>query len=83
MTRPGGGIIRRKKTIAPDTAPPLTQRKNSRFRAVNMLTGCPGIFAVFIFIIPVSYTYIRAHETREGLVCSHLAEKKKMSLYIS
>ncbi|AIG68660.1 putative Dnase [Escherichia coli O157:H7 str. EDL933] len=26
-------------------------RKNSRFRAVNMLTGCPGIFAVFIFII--------------------------------
>ncbi|TKT12633.1 hypothetical protein DXX78_023435 [Escherichia coli] len=34
-----------------DTAPPLTQRKNSRFRAVNMLTGCPGIFAVFIFII--------------------------------
>ncbi|EFI3787008.1 hypothetical protein HH632_005594, partial [Escherichia coli] len=40
-----------KKTIAPDTAPPLTQRKNSRFRAVNMLTGCPGIFAVFIFII--------------------------------
>ncbi|EHU85899.1 hypothetical protein ECDEC3F_3237 [Escherichia coli DEC3F] len=40
-----------KKTIALDTAPPLTQRKNSRFRAVNMLTGCPGIFAVFIFII--------------------------------
>ncbi|EFI3908272.1 hypothetical protein HH643_005103 [Escherichia coli] len=39
------------KTIAPDTAPPLTQRKNSRFRAVNMLTGCPGIFEVFIFII--------------------------------
>ncbi|EFI3786879.1 hypothetical protein HH632_005445, partial [Escherichia coli] len=38
-------------TIAPDTAPRLTQRKNSRFRAVNMLTGCPGIFAVFIFII--------------------------------
>ncbi|EEY7865771.1 hypothetical protein F3T97_20790 [Escherichia coli] len=34
-----------------DTAPPLTQRKNSRFRPVNMLTGCPGIFAVFIFII--------------------------------
>ncbi|OVB86724.1 hypothetical protein UP73_10475, partial [Escherichia coli] len=48
---PGGGDHPAKKTIAPDTAPRLTQRKNSRFRAVNMLTGCPGIFAVFIFII--------------------------------
>ncbi|EJE68811.1 HNH endonuclease, partial [Escherichia coli] len=46
-----GGIIRRKKTIAPDTAPRLMQRKNSCFRPVNMLTGCPGIFSVFIFII--------------------------------
>ncbi|OVD60678.1 hypothetical protein UQ30_27365, partial [Escherichia coli] len=51
VTRPGGGGSSGEKTIAPDTAPPLTQRKNSRFRAVNMLTGCPGIFAVFIFII--------------------------------
>ncbi|ETJ57625.1 hypothetical protein Q456_0217540, partial [Escherichia coli ATCC BAA-2193] len=50
VTRAGGDHPA-KKTIAPDTAPPLTQRKNSRFRAVNMLTGCPGIFAVFIFII--------------------------------
>ncbi|PKD67639.1 hypothetical protein CW277_23445 [Escherichia coli] len=47
----GGGDHPAKKTIAPDTAPPLTQRKNSRFRAVNMLTGCSGIFSVFIFII--------------------------------
>ncbi|KAB0104871.1 HNH endonuclease, partial [Escherichia coli] len=47
---PRGGIIRRKKTIAPDTAPRLMQRKNSCFRPVNMLTGCPGIFSVFIFI---------------------------------
>ncbi|HAH2951957.1 TPA: HNH endonuclease, partial [Escherichia coli] len=30
--------------MAPDTAPRLMQRKNSRFRPVNMLTGCPGIF---------------------------------------
>ncbi|PRT57198.1 hypothetical protein C6086_31755 [Escherichia coli] len=51
MTRPGGGIIRRKKRSLRTPRPPLTQRKNSRFRAVNMLTGCPGIFAVFIFII--------------------------------
>ncbi|NYX33187.1 hypothetical protein C6525_26485 [Escherichia coli] len=48
---PRGGDHPAKKMIAPDTAPRLTQRKNSRFRAVNMLTGCPGIFAVFIFII--------------------------------
>ncbi|EFE9869695.1 TPA: HNH endonuclease, partial [Escherichia coli] len=27
-----------------DTAPRLMQRKNSCFRPVNMLTGCPGIF---------------------------------------
>ncbi|PRT60166.1 hypothetical protein C6086_13855 [Escherichia coli] len=47
---PRGGIIRRKND-RPGHRPPLTQRKNSRFRAVNMLTGCPGIFAVFIFII--------------------------------
>ncbi|EFH1670084.1 hypothetical protein B9S25_010060 [Escherichia coli O26:H11] len=47
----GGGDHPAKKTIAPDTAPRLMQRKNSCFRPVNMLTGCPGIFSVFIFII--------------------------------
>ncbi|EKH1027515.1 HNH endonuclease [Escherichia coli] len=48
---PRGGDHPAKKTIAPDTAPRLMQRKNSCCRPVNMLTGCPGIFAVFIFII--------------------------------
>ncbi|AUF77241.1 hypothetical protein F7E92_26895 [Escherichia coli] len=51
MTRPGGGGSSGEKTIAPDTTPRLMQRKNSCFRPVNMLTGCPGIFSVFIFII--------------------------------
>ncbi|EOT8017108.1 HNH endonuclease, partial [Escherichia coli] len=41
---PRGGDHPAKKTIAPDTAPRLMQRKNSCFRPVNMLTGCPGIF---------------------------------------
>ncbi|EES4722430.1 HNH endonuclease, partial [Escherichia coli] len=41
---PRGGDHPAKKTIAPDTAPRLMQRKNSCCRPVNMLTGCPGIF---------------------------------------
>ena len=31
---------------------------------------------VFVKIVPVSYTHLRAHETREDLVCRLLLEKK-------
>ncbi|EOP1738413.1 hypothetical protein QSF53_005075, partial [Escherichia coli] len=48
---PTGGVSFGVKNDRSGHRAPLTQRKNSRFRAVNMLTGCPGIFAVFIFII--------------------------------
>ena len=31
----------------------------------------------YVDTIPVSYTHLRAHETREDLVCRLLLEKKK------
>ena len=30
-----------------------------------------------VSVVPVSYTHLRAHETREDLVCRLLLEKKK------
>eukprot|EP00829_Urostomides_striatus_P007760 TRINITY_DN18648_c0_g1_i1.p1 TRINITY_DN18648_c0_g1~~TRINITY_DN18648_c0_g1_i1.p1 ORF type:complete len:122 (+),score=28.02 TRINITY_DN18648_c0_g1_i1:55-420(+) len=35
----------------------------------------------FLELIAVSYTHLRAHETREDLVCRLLLEKKKPSKY--
>ena len=34
-------------------------------------------FVVVLFLMPVSYTHLRAHETRHDLVCRLLLEKKK------
>ena len=36
-----------------------------------------GDYASWSITIPVSYTHLRAHETREDLVCRLLLEKKK------
>ena len=49
VTHPGGD--HRRKNDRPGHRPPSHAEKKFRFRAVNMLTGCPGIFEVFIFII--------------------------------
>src|SRR5450756_3065571 len=40
---------------------------------VENMSGMPGVES----IIPVSYTHLRAHETRHDLVCRLLLEKKK------
>src|SRR5665648_1212894 len=41
-------------------------------------TGFLGSFTTFsTFAVPVSYTHLRAHETRHDLVCRLLLEKKK------
>src|SRR5450759_5848473 len=46
----------------------ITARKTSRPILVLRLKASP---------IPVSYTHLRAHETRHDLVCRLLLEKKK------
>src|SRR5678815_1707659 len=37
----------------------------------------PSLANTFAYIVPVSYTHLRAHETPEHLVCRLLLEKKK------
>ena len=47
------------------------------FLVVNMEWELPGV----LFCIYVSYTYLRAHETPEHLVCRLLLEKKTQNLH--
>ena len=42
-----------------------------------LLPNLPYLFFVYLFDKPVSYTHLRAHETRHDLVCRLLLEKKK------
>ena len=44
---------------------------------ICMLLGIVGKLISVKFIIPVSYTHLRAHETVLDLVCRLLLEKKK------
>src|SRR5450756_899183 len=43
-------------------------------------THVAELFAVRICVIAVSYTHLRAHETRHDLVCRLLLEKKKRKI---
>ena len=36
-----------------------------------------------ILLIPVSYTHLRAHETKANLVCRLLLEKYKYQMYVN
>src|SRR5659263_713356 len=40
-------------------------------------TSIKGTLCIFPYPLPVSYTHLRAHETRHDLVCRLLLEKKK------
>ena len=51
-------------------------------QCVNMVRGHKGWFAkreAGVTAAAVSYTHLRAHETRHDLVCRPLLEKKKLS----
>src|SRR5450756_601417 len=43
---------------------------------INVFYGIPDLLVAMI-LLPVSYTHLRAHETRHDLVCRLLLEKKK------
>ncbi|CZR83259.1 hypothetical protein CDFC105_43981 [Clostridioides difficile] len=72
--------------------PPRSTRKESSaasdvYKRQGVVIG-PFIAILFFFIlsiiysgsgVPVSYTHLRAHETRHDLVCRLLLEKKKTS----
>src|SRR5450756_2653188 len=52
--------------------------KNSRWRLLPLtFVFAAGLGLVLVPITPVSYTHLRAHETRHDLVCRLLLEKKK------
>src|SRR5659263_719517 len=42
---------------------------------ISIYSGCLNL--VWLATLPVSYTHLRAHETRHDLVCRLLLEKKK------
>src|SRR5450759_5715934 len=42
-----------------------------------VLMRIPALIGVVLIVVPVSYTHLRAHETRHDLVCRLLLEKKK------
>ena len=57
-----------------DVLPLKTAGEDSRpFPAVSAVT----VVIPLVALIPVSYTHLRAHETKANLVCRLLLEKKK------
>src|SRR5450756_2780966 len=45
---------------------------------IEAIRGTPALLLILIvYYAPVSYTHLRAHETRHDLVCRLLLEKKK------
>src|SRR5665648_1159306 len=54
-------------------------RKTASFPLAPRSFSCEPIENTGIVLIPVSYTHLRAHETRHDLVCRLLLEKKKKS----
>src|SRR5450756_142607 len=53
----------------------LRQSSTMRGPTLEERTSCAG--TVSVWLSPVSYTHLRAHETRHDLVCRLLLEKKK------
>src|SRR5665648_1179756 len=61
------------------TMPPVRKSRMyvSRLKSYHLLNSCSHLFWPFLFV-SVSYTHLRAHETRHDLVCRLLLEKKKI-----
>src|SRR5450759_5475018 len=76
------GLVAPAPAAPPSPAPSLTYRGGPLLTAVQVFTlfwgdgwqGEPQA-AVMQQLIPVSYTHLRAHETRHDLVCRLLLEK--------
>src|SRR5659263_235840 len=49
---------------------------------IRLFDGYTRILTIHILFRPVSYTHLRAHETRHDLVCRLLLEKKKRLLQL-
>src|SRR5450759_5366127 len=60
---------------------PKKNRLNGRPKCAQRMDGEDAWYSdpndAEIFYLPVSYTHLRAHETRHDLVCRLLLEKKK------
>src|SRR5450756_2787159 len=71
------------QTVVLEPATPQQQRRDAAADLVGdpdtlgRPEGDPGATVVGCSVVPVSYTHLRAHETRHDLVCRLLLEKKK------
>src|SRR5450756_2944278 len=52
-------------------------RDSGNVRPTSFMARSRRVFLTTTYSIPVSYTHLRAHETRHDLVCRLLLEKKK------
>ena len=60
-----------------DRGPILDPIRDTRIRVL----GCWCLVGGWMNGVPVSYTHLRAHETKANLVCRLLLEKKKIHIY--
>src|SRR5665648_1104351 len=56
---------------------PMLDKADKTIKEVGAEKGLIYVFNMDAQVIPVSYTHLRAHETRHDLVCRLLLEKKK------
>src|SRR5450759_5885894 len=87
QTRPNIALAHHSATVRgnpiADALPPVARRGASTFpyafglRSLTIRAGSPAGPVGERGPMPVSYTHLRAHETRHDLVCRLLLEKKK------
>src|SRR5450756_92394 len=63
-------------TLPPKVGRPIIFRFFDQFTNLFAIMLEVGALCTFIAAMPVSYTHLRAHETRHDLVCRLLLEKK-------
>src|SRR5664280_3053992 len=72
---------RRLLSSGPPRAPDATRAHEFRFSMTSSLPPSPSLRSRMLgatrWVVPVSYTHLRAHETVLDLVCRLLLEKKK------
>src|SRR5450756_2650187 len=65
------------RSLASSVTAAIGMRRSRRRLLQGLWLGFSPVMAVAIVAVPVSYTHLRAHETRHDLVCRLLLEKKK------
>ena len=72
-------ILERYKEYEGKLLPFISEQKYND--AIKKIFKLAGVDRIVTILDPVSYTHLRAHETRHDLVCRLLLEKKKRMIY--